>query len=351
VLESAFTDSVRLACEMDMVGLALQAVDGTKIRSHGSFKSSEKASDYQWFLEAARERASELRAEIEAAQDDPSLLLPAQLNDAEKLASDMELHLAEFESTGTKFICRVDESARVMKCSEGQKLCQNAQAVVDEKCGIVVASEVTNEANDSGQLFRMIEAAEEATGMKCQMSLADGGYHKGELMQALSQSGRDVLVSPCRHDPEGSQKVHSWEFEFDPATKCLTCPLGEQLVAAFERVKDGVPVTVYRCLATPLCPAKDSCTDHKNRTVDIASSRQAVVNNYRFFKSEQGQELYKKRKSIVEMRHGWIKRTFGLRRLEHGKPESIATFLKLADTTANLGKIYRKWAGTQPSLA
>jgi len=52
----------------------------------------------------------------------------------------------------------------MMKTREGIRLGYNAQAVVDSKAGIIVASEVTTDQNDEGQLVPMLENGSEEMG-------------------------------------------------------------------------------------------------------------------------------------------------------------------------------------------
>jgi hypothetical protein len=51
----------------------------------------------------------------------------------------------------------------------------NVQIAVDDKHKLIVASEVVNEGNDTGQLHAMAEAAKAALGVKTLTAVADAG--------------------------------------------------------------------------------------------------------------------------------------------------------------------------------
>ncbi len=55
----------------------------------------------------------------------------------------------------------------------------NVQVAVDDKHALIVASEVVNDGNDTGQLHAMAQAAKEALGSEVLQALADVGYYNG----------------------------------------------------------------------------------------------------------------------------------------------------------------------------
>jgi len=65
----------------------------------------------------------------------------------------------------------------------------NVQAAVDTKNHLIVAHEVTNVGHDRGQLSKMGEQAQDATGHDALTVIADRGYFKGEDSWPPSKTG------------------------------------------------------------------------------------------------------------------------------------------------------------------
>ena len=68
----------------------------------------------------------------------------------------------------------------------------NVQIAVDDRHKLIVASEVVNDGNDSGQLHAMAVAAKEALGVETLQAVADVGYYNGETLRACET---DAIVA------------------------------------------------------------------------------------------------------------------------------------------------------------
>jgi hypothetical protein len=122
----------------------------------------------------------------------------------------------------------------------------------------------------------------------------------------------------------------------------LECPIGGTLAGSFDRVKDGIPVPVFRCQDHCLCPHAAQCSGRsKVRTVDVSIHWDAIAAQHRHLQTEAGQKASRLRKQIVEPYFGWAKRTMAVRRLEDRGLAAIDTFWKMLGTTRNLGFLYR----------
>jgi hypothetical protein len=74
----------------------------------------------------------------------------------------------------------------------------NAQAAVDSQAQVIVAAEVTQEANDKKQLVPMVEQVKILTGSPPQHATADSGYFSEANVTDPKLAGIDVLVAPDR---------------------------------------------------------------------------------------------------------------------------------------------------------
>lgn len=96
-----------------------------------------------------------------------------------------------------------DPEARMMKTNDGFQYAYNAQAVVDEASQVVLAADITQCANDVGQLFGMVEAAHTnlaAAGIddRPDVVLADAGYCSENNLQTANDTEINVLVATGR---------------------------------------------------------------------------------------------------------------------------------------------------------
>lgn len=145
-----------------------------------------------------------------------------------------------------------DPESRIMKTSqEGFQQCYNAQVAVDAKHQLIVYTEVSNQASDRPQLIPVVDAVEQAYGVRPEVVLADAGYCSEANLTALEARKIDGYIAVGR---EGKKQA-----DVNPTTR----------------------------------PA--------------ASRMQAKL------KRPDGRVMYKERKWLSEAPYGWIKRVLGFR--------------------------------------
>ena len=168
----------------------------------------------------------------------------------------------------------------------------NAQAAVDSQAQVIVAAEITQEANDSHQLLPMIEQVEANAGRKPEAVSADAGYWSADNVTDERGAGIDL------HIATGRQKH------------------GETIAVA-----SGPP---------PEEASVQQAMEHKLRT-------------------EAGHAIYKMRKAIVEPVFGQIKERRGFRRFSFRGVASVRLEWKLICLTGNILKLFR--SGWTPQTA
>ena len=85
-----------------------------------------------------------------------------------------------------------DPESRIMKTStEGFQQCYNAQVAVDGEQQIIVATQVSAQASDQGQMMGLLEEVEETFEETPRRVLADAGYCNEADLQALEARGVD----------------------------------------------------------------------------------------------------------------------------------------------------------------
>ena len=248
-----FVQVVNLAREMGMVGLGRLGIDGTKVRANASRR---KAMSYGRMGERERQLREEIdellkKARREDREEDERYgedrrgdELPEELRRREDRLAAIEaakqrLEAAQREADDERgrepgqernpkggrpykrAYGEVEEKAqsnftdpesRIMKTStEGFQQCYNAQVAVDGEHQIIVATTVSAEASDQGQMLGLLEKVEETFEETPTQVLADAGYcNEADLQElearrvdgyiALGREGkRAVEVDPGKH--------------------------------------------------------------------------------------------------------------------------------------------------------
>jgi len=337
-IKELFRTTVRIAERSGLLGLTLQAVDGTKIAASVSRWGSWREEDLVAVIE-------EFGRGLEEAEvlEKWKYKLPKDLKEEGRLKERVQEALKKVNSEGASRISPKDCDARMMKTRDGAVVMgYNAQAVADSSQGIIVASDVTNEESDYGQLHKMAHAARENVGKGCQETLADGGYDDGEQLWLCQEAGISVLVSPDRVKKGKYAKKH---FRFDRERDVCVCPLGQEL--KYERTRQprkGQPeLRVYRCRRKD-CPSRGECSGEKRgRSIEIGCYQEALERQ-EARREGGGRELLKQRGRIIEHPFALIKERLGFRRLSHRGLEKVKAQWQFVCAVLNLWKMQRAWA-------
>ena len=341
-LASLFMQALLLCEKAGLVKLGHVAIDGTKIKAHAG---KHKAMSYKRMNETEARLKQEVEALLQRAEETDSTEdarygkdkqgdeLPDELSrresrlqkireakraleeeareKAEQERSEAENKQAEREQeqrrTGKKKRGRksalpdsdkavpadkaqrnfTDPESRIMPdgANKGSFVqAYNAQIAVDSATQIIVAAEVTQEANDKQQLIPMIERVVANLRQKPEKVSADAGYFSATNLNSKAAQGIDLHIATGRD--KHSDSVESITAEASPGTT----------------VRD-----VMR---------------HK-------------------LKTEAGHAVYKMRKAIVEPVFGQIKEVRGFRRFSLRGKQNVRRQWKLVCAVSNLLKLFR----------
>ena len=133
-----------------------------------------------------------------------------------------------------------DPDSRIMKdgASKAFEQAYNTQIVVDDQAQVIVAADVTQEANDKRQLVPMLEQVRANLGRLPQKVSADTGYFSEEAVTATALGEVDLYVATERHR-------HGAESEAPPALPSET-PNAKERMQAKLRTEDGRAVYARR---------------------------------------------------------------------------------------------------------
>ena len=273
-MRKLFERTVRTAVTMKLVDLAVQAVDGTKVVANASLNRSYDAEGLRGLLERLESAITDLEAQNEAGEDASAIHLPRELADKEVLREQVRQAMDDLTSQKRhKRINLTDPDARLMKGRQGIVAGYNAQAMVSptETDGgaigmLVTAVDVVDAANDNGLLVPMVEQAEETTGTKSQMTLADAGYFAASHLEECARASvSQVVVSESaatvRQRPISQGPIRTYNEPSDS----FTCPQGQTLKFIRIQHTNGVPLRLYRAseAVCQVCPAFGVCTRAK----------------------------------------------------------------------------------------
>jgi len=167
----------------------------------------------------------------------------------------------------------------------------------------------------------MLEQAEELTGQRTPVTLADGGYHTAAALRTGENRGQ-VLVMGERYQKSGTGPYFKDRFEYDAESDSYTCPHGQRLHFCGLR-KSKVTGTrdykVYRASRTACrtCPAFGLCTrdKHSGRALWITSSDMLLLRHRAWMRSREALALYARRRELSEPTFGVMKDQMNARRL------------------------------------
>jgi len=356
-LRALHRQSVHLAMKAGLVSLVLLAVDGTKIEAVASGHSGWTKEYMQKLLKQLESVLDRTEIEIEhnAKEQQGEYRLPESLAQRQALREAVTEGLKELEQSGRGHYHQHEPEAHRMKCLSGNRFAYNAQAVADEKSGIILACDVTERENDVGQLPLMLKQAREniqsapkevtepAEAQEPLAAVADTGYGAAADIAVAQAEGFEVVVPLPEGAPKKDNPYHSSNFQHDAVRDVCICPQKQPLVFTGQKDRRGQVVRVYRCRCKD-CPVMAQCTrEPKGRTIEIGPHHAAVVAMRQTLASEEGKARLKRRASIIEPRFATVKVRQGFRRWTVRGLQKVKAQWGWVCLTANLQVLFSRW--------
>lgn len=352
-LRAIFKQTVQVAARTGAIGLAFQALDGTKIQAAASTPAGWSKEYMEKLLAQLDEALDEFELKVVAENAEveaPGYRLPAGLAERQALRDQIKTGLAQLAADGRKSYHPVEPEARRMKVGDTNRYAYNAQAVADAKAGVIVASEVTRQENDNGQLVPLIQQAREHLGVAAQatVTLADTGYGAGADIAAAIEHGMSVLVPPAEGTPAKDKPYATQHFHYDPERQRVTCPHKRTLDHEGHTTKAGVRVERFRCHHHD-CPVRAQCTrDPKGRQIEVRPHPAEVQAMRQKLAEPLPRAQWRARRTIIEPRFGQLKQHDGFRRWRVWGLEGVKTQWSLLGATLNLRILYTRWRARRP---
>ena len=349
-----FKDIVRLCGQLGLVTWRTVAIDGSKLKANAS---SQRNKD----RDALRQEIAAVEAEIARR-----LALAQAADDAEAEADDepKRLDVADLQDLHAKLeaardrlddqperkeINLTDPDSRVLqKVGSGY----NPQLAVDATHDVIVAVDVTDEANDVHQLLPMIDRVEvlrEARGDEITI-LADAGYASAQAFTELESRPHVRAYVPLREEVHrGGGEPPPFDkrrFRLDVASGRGVCPLGQPMRELRRGVnKSGQPYIHFVGEACSECSRRSECTTAKRRNVVVLQAEPALARMRARMKTALGSAAMAIRRSVVEPVIGILKAQLGFRQFSLRGLEQVKGEFHLLCGAYNLKKIARHLGG------
>jgi transposase len=322
---------VLLARELDLVSGVLVAIDGAFFHgnaSKASITTGKRLADQLAALDRDIEAWGAVLETNDAAESEHSSGGDHGGSGGgditEKVAALMakraqaQADLTRLEQSGETQLSRTDADARRLT-KTGQIIAgYNVQVAVDDKHKLIVASEVVNDGNDTGQLYKMAKAAKEALGAETLQAVADTGYYNGTALKACEDDGIVAYVPQARRTGrlQAQGRFSHEDFTYDAVENAYRCPAGSHLQPTPGRKQNAGRIEiryVSRKADCDACPLRGRCVTDKVPTRTIHRwEHEDVIERHRVRMKDAG-ALMRRRSGLVEHPFGTLKCRAGYR--------------------------------------
>ena len=343
-LRKVLRECVRLCMKLGLIEGNTLFVDGTKIRANAGMRESWSAERCERTLKGAEERIEQILRECDTADaveetQDSLVRTPGDLNDAMALRKKVKSIYQELKESGKLSFNTTDPDCRHVQGRQGRHAGYNVQAVVDDRHGLIVHTDVVETVNDRHQLKSQTNQANAVLGKPCQTVCADAGYDNNSDWKDLEEQGTAVVVKPNDQGPPGPFTKD--KFQFDAARDCYVCPVGN--ILTYRSTSAQIHHRQYAITDAKLCrtcPHFGVCTKSwfgRNITrAPLEEIRKTIQDRY---ESPVGQAVYGRRQSKVEHPFGHIKRNLGVQAFLLRKFAGVRAEAALLATCFNIARL------------
>lgn len=365
---SCFKQTVALALELKLASLGHVSLDGSKFKANSS---KHKAMSYGRLKAQEAQLSEEIEAlvgqadrcdaeEDQSYRDQTGYELPEDLrykrSRLEKIreakqaleAREAQRHPGEVIED-KKQISFADHDANIMGKKGAFDYAYNAQVSVDSAHQVIVGEHISQRANDQQEVAEALEQMRESTGQYPDKLSMDNGYYSGSNLQTLSDEEIEGYVATDRGEKSGSDSLEETnrvlvkaDFEYDTQRDCFICPSGQMLVLKrkdkqgrqyYQGDRSRCEGCVYykRCCTSKTGDARTVSTDDKEGLRRQMNERMS---------QPESQEIYGKRKVIVEPVFGQIKNS-GFRGFSVRGKEKVEGEFSLVCAVHNIKKMVR----------
>jgi transposase len=333
-LMAANRNFVLLARSLNLLGGDLVAIDGAYFHGDASKASILTEKRLQEQMAALERSIAQYNAALEANDQAEVAVavavapgkLPSGEDIAQKLAAlrqrraAADADLANLQQSGDGQLSRTNPDARLLT-KHGQIVAgYNVQIAVDDKHKLIVASDVVNAGNDTGQLYAMAQAAKQALGVAALTATADAGYYNGQTLKACEDDAITAYVPPPDrgHRLKAQGRFSIEDFRYDAAADPYRCPAGAELrpMHGLKRQASGKMAIRYasRRSVCRVCTLRGRCLANKGARREIERwTHEDVIERHQARMQVAGEAMMRRRKALAEHPFGTLKCRAGYR--------------------------------------
>lgn len=358
VLINLLKQCARMCVKLDLISGNTLFVDGSKFRGNAGTSQTKSKPTWEKYHKQVEHRIGELLKECQKidereACEESLVKMHKELKSKERLKAKIGQLLEEIK--GDK-INGTDPDCPIMKGRQGSHTSYNCQMVSDDANGLVLSTDASTSKNDLNELTKQVVKAEDNLGKPTKTVCADAGYSSVEDIKPLVADGKTVIVPNSKQSQkEKGQQQDQFSreaFSYNSNQDIYTCPMGKELTRRNpEGVSNHIPYRMINPSACKICTHFGECTTSLAgrriyRIVDEALKEKLE----RLYESDEGQQVYRRRKMRVEHIFGHIKRNLGagaflLRGLKGANVE-----LSILATCFNVVRIITIMGGVKPAL-
>lgn len=297
-------------------------IDGTKLAANASLKNSWTQDKGRKALAKVESRIEAILAESEDADEAETgqgshVQVNPDLANATKRKQKIQQIMEDLATTQETSLNTTDkECAAMMKNKSASLAGYNVQAVVDEKHGLIISTDVVTDRNDLNQFSRQLDQAQQTLGRKCEVACADTGYANVNTLKNAHEQNVNVIVPPAPDTTAtGGTPFEKAKFTYDAQQDVYICPQGH--ILGYRKTNEQTRHRVYQIRPPKLCR---QCA-HFGKCTKSPSGRSIVrlfdepLKNFLAtqYQESSSQAIYKLRQQRAELPFGHIKRNLGAR--------------------------------------
>ncbi|MGI6500949.1 MAG: IS1182 family transposase [Anaerostipes sp.] len=300
----------------------LIAIDGTKIRAQNSKHNCITKTGLDKKIEYADAQINAYLMSMEK-EDTITDAFAEKLQRYKELKEQYLAQKEELKKEGLEQKSLTDTDSRRMKNNGSLDICYNIQSVVDSKNHFVIDISTTNDINDQNQLYAMAKDASELLDLNSPTVIADTGYYNGTEIKNCIDDGMAVYIKKAKaNNKTKNNEFRKEKFVYDANQDIYICPAGNQLSFFENTSKNGIKYRRYKCTDCNSCKYKEKCTTSSSGRTVQRWEHEDVLEKV-FHETWTNNEVYKKRRCIVEHPFGTVKRTFGYNYFLRRQKESV----------------------------
>lgn len=350
-IKNTFKQTVQLAHKMDLIGLMLQALDGTKIEANASRDKTISKKKLDEVIKRIDVEIARILEEVESQRKgecESAIKLPEELTTKEKLREKILEKKRELEAEGLAYKNQTDPDSSYMKTTRGINLSYNNQIIVDEKNKIIVAAEATKNGNDNEQVTEMLKERQEIIEEKPKLTVADGGYFSGEQLKKAQEMKEEIIVNMGggKWNNKREDGFDKQDFSYNETKDEYVCPYGGILEyeRTYKKEDKKYELKVYKCRMYKDCKYASQCSlDKRGRTITQTPYDNIIEEHRQKQKIRKYEDALKKRKAVVEHIFGIIKSILGYTRTNFRGLDNVKSEWLMICSAYNLKKIIKIW--------